>query len=299
MADPKHVEILKQGVEVWNKWREENPDIEPNLCMTSLLGLNLSSANLSRLNLMQTNFEGAILREADFTGSNLGLANLSGADLLRANFREADLSSANMEGIFASSVDFCGANLSYTNLLRAHLYGSNLSRAKFIATNLEQTNLLNARYLPTAGNSKGVRLNGCHGNERFRRHIQHEAFINELKESGPLNKWLVKVWALFADCGRSPWRWLGWSAISVLLHANIYWWGLGETAFYISGDNSLSFEPWTALYYSIVTFTTLGFGDITPTAFWSMFWVTSEVIAGYVMLGGLISFIFSKLLPRG
>ena len=29
MANPEHLEILKQGVDVWNKWREENPECNP------------------------------------------------------------------------------------------------------------------------------------------------------------------------------------------------------------------------------------------------------------------------------
>ena len=31
MANPEHLEILKQGVEVWNKWQQENPKIQPDL----------------------------------------------------------------------------------------------------------------------------------------------------------------------------------------------------------------------------------------------------------------------------
>jgi len=31
MADPEHLRILKRGVNVWKKWREENPDIKPDL----------------------------------------------------------------------------------------------------------------------------------------------------------------------------------------------------------------------------------------------------------------------------
>jgi hypothetical protein len=27
MANPEHLEILKQGVEVWNRWQEENSEI--------------------------------------------------------------------------------------------------------------------------------------------------------------------------------------------------------------------------------------------------------------------------------
>ena len=36
MVDEKHVALLKQGVEVWNKWREENPDIRLDLIAADL-----------------------------------------------------------------------------------------------------------------------------------------------------------------------------------------------------------------------------------------------------------------------
>jgi hypothetical protein len=31
MANQEHVARLKQGVKVWNQWRDENPDIVPDL----------------------------------------------------------------------------------------------------------------------------------------------------------------------------------------------------------------------------------------------------------------------------
>jgi hypothetical protein len=52
------------------------------------------------------------------------------------------------------------------------------------------------------------------------------------------------------------------------------------------------------IYYSIVTFTTLGFGDIYPKPGWLQFWVALEVILGYIMLGGLISILANKLARR-
>jgi hypothetical protein len=52
-------------------------------------------------------------------------------------------------------------------------------------------------------------------------------------------------------------------------------------------------------YYSVVTFTTLGFGDIIPKTTTAAFCVTIEVILGYVMLGGLITIFASKLSRRG
>ena len=67
------------------------------------------------------------------------------------------------------------------------------------------------------------------------------------------------------------------------------------------GRTLLSEAPFfTAFYYSIVTFTTLGFGDVTPkpAEAYLQFLVTIEVILGYVMLGGLISILSTKLARR-
>jgi hypothetical protein len=50
MADQKHLDILKQGMQAWNKWREEHPDIRPNLS-----GANLSRAHLSNYTLYSAN----------------------------------------------------------------------------------------------------------------------------------------------------------------------------------------------------------------------------------------------------
>ena len=56
----------------------------------------------------------------------------------------------------------------------------------------------------------------------------------------------------------------------------------------------------TAMYYSIITFTTLGFGDIIPlkSSFWAQLFVVIEVIIGYLMLGGLLSILGNKFARR-
>jgi hypothetical protein len=38
MANEEHVALLKQGVEVWNKWRKENPVVRPDLNGANLRG---------------------------------------------------------------------------------------------------------------------------------------------------------------------------------------------------------------------------------------------------------------------
>jgi len=47
MAKQEHLDILKQGVKAWNHWREEHPEIRPDLSATDLRGADLNRANLS------------------------------------------------------------------------------------------------------------------------------------------------------------------------------------------------------------------------------------------------------------
>jgi hypothetical protein len=36
MANDEHLAILKQGVEVWNEWRQKNPDVRPDLSRANI-----------------------------------------------------------------------------------------------------------------------------------------------------------------------------------------------------------------------------------------------------------------------
>jgi hypothetical protein len=106
---------------------------------------------------------------------------------------------------------------------------------------------------------------------------------------------IYHIWNIFADCGRSFLRWALWSILFAVLFASGYYF-MGPESFRIDDLPSTSFL--TMLYYSIVTFTTLGFGDITPTTPGASILVMAEVILGYVMLGGLISIFANKLARR-
>jgi hypothetical protein len=90
-------------------------------------------------------------------------------------------------------------------------------------------------------------------------------------------------------------RWAGWSLLLALLFAFVFW-QLGPDSF---DTPHLKFNLSTMFYYSVVTFTTLGFGDIIPKTTTAAMCVTVEVIVGYVMLGGLITIFASKLSRRG
>ena len=49
------------------------------------------------------------------------------------------------------------------------------------------------------------------------------------------------------------------------------------------------------MYFSVVTLTTLGFGDVLPASVSAQVVVIAEVIIGYMMLGGLLSIFATKM----
>ena len=117
MANPEHLAILKEGVGVWNKWRQDCREIKPNLRGCDLQSARLQEADLSHTDLGEADLSDAQLMFSDFRQANLAYAVLSNADLREANLRQADFTSANLSG--------------------ARLHGSVLSGTRFIRTNLE------------------------------------------------------------------------------------------------------------------------------------------------------------------
>ena len=117
MANDEHVALLKQGVKVWNAWRNENRNIPPDLYQANLIGANLEGANL----------EGADLSDASLAGANLGGANLSDANLYAVDLNRADLCFADLSGADLSAADLSAADLSAAQLLFTDLTSADLT----------------------------------------------------------------------------------------------------------------------------------------------------------------------------
>jgi Pentapeptide repeats (8 copies) len=66
MANPEHLELLKQGIASWNEWRKGNPTSLPDLVRADLSMANLSDADLNRAYLSR-----ADLSDADFNQTRL------------------------------------------------------------------------------------------------------------------------------------------------------------------------------------------------------------------------------------
>jgi len=150
MANPEHLAILKQGVGVWNEWREENPDIIPDLTEADLRGANLSDADLRDANLSNADLSGILcgadLSRADLRGANLYIADLCGANLSGSNLRGADLRGADLRGADLSGSNLSGANLRVADLRGADLRGANLSEANLSGANLAMSQVIGTNF---------------------------------------------------------------------------------------------------------------------------------------------------------
>jgi uncharacterized protein YjbI with pentapeptide repeats len=166
---PRHISKLLKGVDAWNAWRRENPDIQPNLSearqliMRDLDGADLSGANLARATLI-----GAKLSKSKLMGADLGGATLSGAYLSEANLSEASLN---------------GADLTFAHLNGAKLSGANLSKARLTLANLNGADLRNVnlnRADLRKGNFGGADLSGANLSEAD----LMEVYLNEANLNG-------------------------------------------------------------------------------------------------------------------
>jgi uncharacterized protein YjbI with pentapeptide repeats len=152
VAREEHIQVIREGVEAWNDWREWDPKLQPDLNRAKLSDANLSGANLSGANLNRAKLSGAKLSDANLSGASLDWANLSGARLRGADLSDANLWGANLSGADLSGANLSDANLDGANLLEASLWDANLSGANLDRANLSGANLSGA-------NLSGANLN--------------------------------------------------------------------------------------------------------------------------------------------
>ena len=154
MANEEHLAVLRQGVEAWNEWKANNPEIRPNLSFANGKRITIRGAKLSGVDLSRTNLSRADLSKADLIGAKLNEANLSEAYLSEADLIGADLTSADL-----SSADLIGANLIGANLNKAYLSGADLTKANLSGADLVGAKLIGAKL--SGANLSGAKLIGA------------------------------------------------------------------------------------------------------------------------------------------
>ncbi len=247
------------------------------------LGASFSGSHLERANL-HANLKGAVIREAYLENAVLRGAVLEGAKLNYAHLRNTDFQDANLKDTIFFHADMRGAKV------RTPLTTGTTS---FWKIKIDR----NTHFLGTAMGS--VRIDPA-TKQLLEYNIRRMNWEDWYKKH-PVLKWPVRWFWLMNDYGISTWRIIGTFFVLSLFFASIYancacWFPQGIVS-------NLGIEPHLPLwhyflllllrpiYFSVVTMTTLGFGDMYANAqsIWGHILLSLQVILGYVLLGALVT----------
>ena len=286
-----------------------------------LKGAHLRHAHLEGSYLYHAHLEGAYLYETYMEGADLSNCHLEDAALVQCHLEDASLSSAYLSGADFRRAHLDHANLCYTHLENANLKYAHLERAFLVKAHLENANFEQAIvdgstlfwecYVDRNTNFRGVSLDSARidtGTKQLLEYNTRRMNWEQWYEEHPRLRLPVKAFWQISDYGLSTNQIIKIFFKLVILFAAIYYvWGsidyyLMDIKDYPGIVSNLFVDrhevtvvwwlvPLRTLYFSIVTMTTLGFGDIYASAhsFWGHILLSVQVILGYVLLGALVT----------
>jgi hypothetical protein len=267
---------------------------------------NLQNANFSRANLENSNLASANLEKAYFGGTNLKNAILRESVLKDAYLRGAILENATLHKSCLQGADMSGANLQ-----NAKLWSSNLQGAKLQRTNLKNAGFNEETILYDVNNNDYAKAKEVYRNLKnyFRQegmyNISGEYYYRERLMETKYNwkekkypQWISNMFLkLITGYGERPLNILIWWIGIIFGCAFIYYFFSGiynGIAYNITSYNPNFLET---LYFSIVTFTTLGFGDLAPKPGFFQLFASFEALLGAIFMAMFI-FVFARKMIR-
>ncbi|MBU2882228.1 pentapeptide repeat-containing protein [Psychrosphaera sp. B3R10] len=267
-----------------------------------LQGIRLKRANLFHVNLVRPDSPiGYDMRSADLYRANMQEAHLFNLDLSGASLMKANLNEANLH---------C-ANLHNCNLLGTKLHGARLDNIKIgdfvqqeaIADSFDKKGLREEaadhyeqseeiyRNLRKSAESDG--LLGLAG------HCAHKELTMRRKQFPKFSKGRIisKTVDLFCGYGERPMNVISFSLALIFVCALLFFiFGVqaNEGIIKFSTENSLASnlsDFFSTIYFSVVTFTTLGYGDIQPVGFSRLIAAVEAFIGSFALALFVVVFV--------
>lgn len=334
MAQSEHADELRKGADSWNAWRLANPDIEPDLSHLDLRDATVAGAawdagnararlsefNLTNVTLDHANLTGAKLWSCELHDARLRFTNLTNADLFGAKLIKTDCHGATFDGAVLSKADMTGAKLgsaSFKNstCIGTIVAGTDVGGADFAGADLRgvefapwRVGILGAPVIPPEYPETSLdEIRGL--THSTRRMVEAAQYLRARWYRNNGSRLVLRLWGMSCGYGQSLLRWATLSSIFIVLFALALMKTTLQFAVHevkpvvekgvvhevaVSGMGRPGFGD--ALYISVVTFTTLGFGDIAPVSPPGKILIMLEVVIGYSMLGALVSILGNKLL---
>jgi hypothetical protein len=235
-------------------------------------------------------FSGLYLNNKNFQHTNLSDANFQNARLFKVGFDFSNLDNANFENIILERVD-----------LRRIETGKDITffQTIFDGVLLPPIDKIGRRCIYDKGENRASDkamevYQGLKNNYRDQGHSGTASWFYELEmdmrrenTKGMEKFWLTGLW-LVCGYGERPLRTFFSFLFTIVGFALIY--------FLVGGPNPEDNDFLSALYYSVVTFTTLGYGDINPVGISRLF-ASIEALVG-VFLNSLFIFVFCRKMIR-
>lgn len=299
-------------------------------------GGRLAGVDFSRSLLSNCNLKFVSGSHCDFSEARVGRANFSYSDMAHSNFESASISDCMFWETDLENCTFSGASVSGTDFRRSDLYGSlfeNLQvdsstkfgdhylkpdRPLFNVESIISLNELWASKVTDHGGESQSRLLEKRAwtlqalEDIFRRNSRHEAMRrvyllrkeNERERDRMESNWAGWLFATgskyFAGYGEKPMSIIYSSAFTIVLFALGYTIAGGVVANDIGpigGVGQDVSELITNLYFSSMTFTGLGYGDLQPATWSVRILSTIEAILG-ALLTALLIFVLGRRTVR-
>ena len=270
-------------------------------------GFQLKRTDLSNINLVRRNSkQGYSFRDADLYRAKLHKAHLfsidlSGSSLMKADLSFSNLHCANLKGCNLLGVDFGRARLE--NIEWGEQINQEIKAREAIKQ--QEYDLAHDHCTESEEIYRNIRKN-CEKQGLFETagYFFHREMVMRRFQMpyGSFERFVSKVVDVFCGYGERPLRVVLFSMALILVCA---------VAYYFMGINSASGilhfsmeNTWqqnvnifgNCLYYSVVTFTTLGYGDLTPIG-WSKALAACEAFAGSFTMA-LFVVVFVKKMTR-
>ena len=269
-----------------------------------LAGCRLIAADFDGATLRGSDLSDADLRGASFQGADLHGTTLAGTNVENADLREADLRGSDLRDARMYRTLFGGALINNDTTLDEEVV---YEREAAASDELDLHEIGDAIVWTYRAFQRLYEENALHDRrdhyyrqeQDARRRIawRRGEYALALRQEG--SRWVMRY-------GTSPWRVLVTQLVVILLCAAFFplSGGIQETA----GEQAVTFrveDPTTAsqywllrvffksLYFSVITFATLGYGDIQPIGFWARMIAGTEALLG-VLLMALLVFVLTR-----
>jgi hypothetical protein len=240
-----------------------------------LRGIFLARANLENVDLVNHrkkfgyDFSYADFYHVNMKGGHLFNINLNNASIMKADLREANLNCANLENTNMLGVKWAGSkfeNIKFGKKIKQEIAAKSASTQNNINESVDLLEQAEEIYRDLRKHSEREGIFSLAGY-----FIQKELTMRRLQlPRFSIKRILSKIVDIFCGYGEAPLRIIGLSVAIILLCAIIYsFTGLSYNGTVLSisstqtAHENISFLL-SSLYYSVVTFTTLGYGDFTP-----------------------------------